>query len=540
MPDNAILSLWGFEIKRSKKPKNEDENQKSIVPPVDEDGGAGYSTVSGSRFGHYLNIGDTDTQNTAALIRQYRGAAAHPEVDDAIENIISQAISTNENEKSVKIVTDNVKSSTGVKKKIAEEFDEILNMLKFEEYGYDIFRRWYVDGKLFHHLVVKEGSESQGIQEIRPIDAAKIHKIREVEEKIDPKTGVKLIDKVVEYFVFQEKIGNAQSTVRLTPDSISYITSGLLNEERNAVVSYLHKAMKPINQLRMLEDSLVIYRLARAPERRIFYIDVGNLPKQKAEEYMKNIMTKYRNKIVYDSTTGDLKDDRKHMSMLEDFWLPRREGGRGTEITTLPGGENLSQIDDIIYFQRRLFKSLNVPVSRIDTEGAGPFQFGRSTEISREEVQFQKFIDRLRRRFSNLFLGILKKQLILKNIITEEDWEELSQALIVDFSRDNFFSEMKDIEIMRERVETLERMRELVGVYYSKEWVMKNILKMDDSEIKSEKKKIEKERAEAPPEEGMDGGGFGMEPEPRTGAVGAGGAEFAGNGGGATPNDMNG
>ena len=375
---------------------------------------------------------------------------------------------------------------------MTEEFDNICGMLNFNELGHDIYRSWYVDGRLVHHLVVNEGNMKAGIQEIRPIDATKIRKVKEVKYKKDNKTGAKVVDKTDEFYVFQEK-NQTQSAVKLTPDSVSYVTSGLTDPSRKSVVSYLHKAIKPINQLRMMEDSLVIYRLARAPERRIFYIDVGNLPANKAEQHMKEIQTRYRNKLVYDASTGNLKDDRKHMSMLEDFWLPRREGGRGTEISTLPGGDNLGQIDDIVYFQKRLYRALNVPINRLEQESQ--FSLGRSTEISRDEVKFQKFIDRLRKRFSTMFTNILKKQLILKGIITPEDWQSWRNDIQIDFIRDNHFTELKDSELLRERLSTLDQLSQYVGEYFSREWVMKNVMMMSEEDIETMKDQVEAENA---------------------------------------------
>jgi len=490
----AILKLFGLEIRRSKKEEEKEKNLKSFVPPEDE-GDPVVTQASGAHFAHLYNPDGTESQSNANLIRRYRGAAAHPEVDDAIENIVSEAIVTGETEAPLSLVLDDAEISDSIKKKITEEFKQILRMLNFSETGYDIFKRWYIDGKLYHHLVVQEGKEKEGIQEIRPIDAAKIYKHRQAKEKIDPKTGAKIIEGIQEFFVYEEQVGNSQTTLRLTPDSISYVASGILSEDKKKVVSHLHKALKPLNQLRMMEDSLVIYRMARAPERRIFYIDVGNMPRGKAEEYLRNVMSRYRNKIVYDATTGDLKDDRKHMSLLEDFWLPRKEGNRGTEISTLPGGENLGQIEDVLYFQKRLFKSLNVPVGRLESE-TSQFTFGRSTEISREEVQFQKFIDRLRTKFSRLFFDILRKQLLLKQIVTEEDWDSIRQDMYIDYPRDNFFAEMKNAEIMRERAETIDRMRDLIGVYFSREWVMKEVLRMSEEEIKEMKKQLEQEKKE--------------------------------------------
>ena len=391
MADEKGFRLFGFEIKRSEK--EDPKKLPSIVPPRDDDG-AGYATASGSHFGQYINL-DDDSKDNNQLILKYRGVAMHPEVDAAIEDIVNESIVASENKQSVDINMDNLEVSDKIKKTIKEEFDIIIGMLDFNELGHDVFRRFYVDGRLYHHLVVNESNLKAGIQEIRPIDASKIRKIKQVKKKKDPQTGASLIEKVDEYYIFQDNPGqrNANSGVKLSLDSVNYITSGLLDEKRKKVLSYLHKALKPINQLRMMEDALVIYRLARAPERRMFYIDVGNLPRGKAEQYMKDIMARYRNKLVYDAKTGEIKDDRKHMSMLEDFWLPRREGGRGTEITNLPGGQNLGEIEDILYFQKKLYRSLNVPINRLEQEAQ--FSLGRSTEISRDELKFQKFIDRL-------------------------------------------------------------------------------------------------------------------------------------------------
>lgn len=487
----GITKLFGFEIKKIQQQKDEKEKLPSIVPPIDEEG-SGYSSTPAGYYGQVLNIDGNEFKNNAQLINQYRGVAMHPEVDDAIENILNEVISSSEDESVVELILDKVKLSDGIKKKITDEFEGIVSMLEFNKFGYDIFRRWYIEGRMYHHLVVDKNREKDGIVDIRPIDSTKIRKVKEILYGKDPSTGAKIVTGVNEYFLYQEKPGSDNTGLKLTQDSISYVTSGLLDGSKKRVISYLHKALKVINQLRMMEDSLVIYRLARAPERRIFYIDTGNLPKGKAEEYVRNIMSKYRNKIVYDAETGAIKDDRKHMSMLEDFWLPRREGGRGTEISTLPGGENLGQIDDIVYFQRKLYRSLNVPISRMDTEQT-PFNLGRSNEISRDELKFQKFIDRLRLRFSQLFLEILKRQLILKNIITEEDWEEIKNDIVVNYIRDNYFSELKETEILRERLQSLEQMDVFVGKYFSKEWVMKNILKFSDDDIKDMQKQMDEE-----------------------------------------------
>jgi hypothetical protein len=506
MAEESGLRLFGFEIKRAKD-KNA-EKMQSIVPPVDQDG-AGYVTAAGAHYGTYVNLGEGDhAKDNMHNIRQYRAVATHPEVDAAIEDIVNESIVANENESPVTLILDHVDGvSDQLKKSMTEEFDAICSMLQFGELGHDIFRRWYIDGRIYHHLVVDEKNLKAGIQEIRPIDATKIRKVKEVTKKKDPATGATLIEKVNEFYIYQEKPGGMNQGIKLSNDSVSYVTSGLLDVDRKRVVSHLHKALKPINQLRMMEDSLVIYRLSRAPERRIFYIDVGNLPRGKAETYMKDIMARYRNKLVYDADTGKIRDDRKHMSMLEDFWLPRREGGRGTEISTLPGGENLGQIDDIIYFQKRLYRSLNVPINRLEQEAQ--FSLGRSTEINRDEVKFQKFIDRLRKRFSMLFTEILKKQLIMKAIITEEDWKQWQPDIVVDYVRDNHFSELKDAELLQNRLQTLDTMQQYVGEFFSKEYVMKNVLQLDDDGIEDMKKQIEQEKSagEIPDDEQGDDDG---------------------------------
>jgi len=501
MSDNTAggqgITIWGWEIRRAKKDKAQ-EKRPSIVPPIDEDGSGYATTASGSHFSQYLNIDGKEAKDNIQLIRQYRGVSMHPEVDDAIENISNEAISSNNEKCAVEINLDETDQSENIKNKITEEFDNIVHMMRFGDNGHDIFRRWYIDGRIYHHLVIEKGKEKNGIVEIRPIDSTKIRKMKEIKYKKDKDTQVKIVDKVIEYFIYQEKPGVANSGTRMTQDSISYVTSGLLDAHRKKIVSHLHKALKAINQLRMMEDSLVIYRLARAPERRIFYIDVGSLPRGKAEQYLKDMMSRYRNKIVYDAETGSIKDDRKHMSMLEDFWLPRREGGRGTEISTLPGGENLGQIDDIVYFQRRLYRSLNVPIGRLDDENSSPFGIGRPSEITRDELKFQKFIDRLRNRFSKLFLDILKKQLVLKQVIQEEEWDDFADKININFIRDTYFSELKESEILRERVQTLNLIDDYVGRYFSKDWVLKNVLRFNDEEIKNLQKEKDKEKSEDP------------------------------------------
>ena len=496
--DNRSFKLFGFEIKRASK---ESEKLQSIVPQRDDDG-AGYASAGAGHFGQYVNIDGDDSKDNYQMIMKYRGVSMHPEVDAAIEDIVNESVVHGEMEQPVDVNMDQLQQPDKIKKTIKEEFDNIVAMLNFNEMGHDIFRRWYIDGRLYHHLVVDEKNLKSGIQEIRPIDASRMRKIKQVKKKKDQETGANLVVKTDEYYIYQEKPGQTNSGIKLSMDSVSYITSGMLDETRKKVISFLHKALKPINQLRMMEDSLVIYRLARAPERRIFYVDVGNLPSGKAEEYMKSIMARYRNKLVYDAKTGQIRDDRKHMSMLEDFWMPRREGGRGTEVTSLPGGENLGQIDDILYFQRRLYRALNVPINRLEPEAQ--FNLGRATEISRDELKFQKFIDRLRSRFSHLFYGILKTQLILKGIITEEDWDKIKNDLQVDYVRDNHFKELKDAEIMRERIQTLDQMANYIGDYFSKEWVMKNILMFSDEDIEKMAGQAAEEEPNEEPNQGED------------------------------------
>ena len=516
------FKLFGFEIKRSAADKKAAEPLKaaSVVPPTDDDG-AGYVTSPQYHYGLHMDIySDLQAKDQNDLIKKYRTAAAHPEVDMAIEEIVNETIvQPQDDEKIVSVDLKQVKVSASVKKKVDEEFDKILNMMTFNERAHDMFRNWYVDGRLYHHLVVDTANLKQGIQEIRYIDSMKIRKVRHVKKSDKNEQGINLVQKVEEFFIFNDKGADDKksqfqsqpstkgSAVKLSNDSVSYVTSGLLDEQKKKVVSHLHKAMRPINQLRMMEDALIIYRLARAPERRIFYVDTGNLPKGKAESYLNSLMTKYRNKLVYDQATGELRDSRKHMTMLDDFWLPRREGGRGTEVTTLPGGQNLGEIDDIRYFQRKVYQALNVPVSRLEQEQA--YSLGRATEITREEIKFQKFVSRLRLRFGKLFTGILKQQLVLKGIITEADWVELFHNRIrVDFYKDNHYAEMKDAEVLQGRFNLMDQAAQYIGEYLSKEWVLSNILRMDESEQEEVFKQMqdEIESGEVDPDDHESGG----------------------------------
>lgn len=459
---------------------------------MDEDEGIGNVINAGGHFGQYVDINGDQTKSEKELILKYRDISQHTECDAAVEDIVNEAIVSDDDSSPVSLIMNDLDQPDRIKKMINEEFEHVISMLNMNWYGHDIFRRWYVDGRLYYHKIIDEANPKNGLIELRSIDPTKIRKVRELKKEKDPKTGAEIIIGSTEYFIFQnESLGSKAQGLKIAKDAVTYVTSGLLDPSRKKILSHLHKALKPVNQLRMMEDSLVIYRLARAPERRIFYIDVGNLPKGKAEEYLRNIMAKYRNKMVYDAETGDMKDDKKHMSMLEDFWLPRREGGRGTEISTLPGGENLGQIDDIEYFRRKLYKSLNVPSGRLEQEQQ--FNLGRSTEISRDELKFQKFINRLRKKFSALFIDILKTQLILKGVVTNEEWEDIRSDISVDFLKDNHFSELKDAELLRERLGTLREIDEYAGRYYSVEWIRKNVLMQNDEDIEDIIKQIDAE-----------------------------------------------
>jgi len=500
-----VARLFGFSI---------DDNDKlspstvSPVPPSNEDGVDHYLT-SGF-FGSYVDI-EGVYRTEFDLIKRYREMALHPEVDSAIEDIVNEAIVSDTNDTPVQIDLDNLNASDGIKKKIRQEFKHILDLLDFDKKSHEIYRNWYVDGRLFYHKVIDLKNPTEGIQELRYIDAMKIRYVRQV-KKTDNSNGIALntnrfntaeyeFPETEEYFSYNPKLtfptgtgglsSGSNKGIKIAKDSIAYCTSGLVDRNKGTTLSYLHKAIKALNQLRMIEDSLVIYRLSRAPERRIFYIDVGNLPKVKAEQYLRDVMMRYRNKLVYDASTGEIRDDKKFMSMLEDFWLPRREGGRGTEITTLPGGQNLGEITDIEYFKKKLYRSLNVPPSRMDGEGG--FNLGRSSEILRDELKFTKFVGRLRKRFSNMFSDMLKTQLILKNIITPEDWEKMSEHIQYDFLYDNHFSELKDAELMNERLGMVATAEPYVGKYFSQDYVRRKILRQTDQEILEQDILIKKE-----------------------------------------------
>ena len=495
------MELFGFEIKRADQ-KEKDQLQ-AIVPQTHEDGATEVSTnaagVYGGTYGTYVDI-EGRAKDEADLVTKYREMALQPECDFAIEDIINDAIIMDDNVYPVELVLDETDLPNRVKKLVREEFDRILYTLDFGNKGYEIFRRWYVDGRLYYQIVIDEKSVRDGIKELRYIDPRKIKKIRKQNKKKDPKSGATLYGKVEEFYYYNPKgMVNQDKGVRIAKDSICHVTSGLIDPMNKLTLGHLHKAIKPMNQLRMLEDATVIYRLSRAPERRIFYIDVGNLPKAKAEQYLRDMMVKHKNKLVYDANTGEVRDDRRHMTMLEDFWLPRREGGRGTEITTLPGGQNLGELDDVLYFQKKLYKALNVPVSRLEAEVN--FNIGRSTEISRDELKFQKFINRIRNKFAVLFDNLLEVQLVLRGIMTKAEWEQARNSITYNFVNDNHFEELKESEIMAERLRILGEVDPLVGKYFSLAWVRKNVLRMTEEEIDVMQREIDMESDENDEEE---------------------------------------
>ena len=494
-----MARLFGFSIEDTDKTP---PGVVSPVPPNKNDGNESY--ISSGFFGSYVDI-EGVYRNENELIRRYRSMALYPECDSAIEDIVNEAIVADSNDSPVSIELSNLNASDGIKKKIRDEFRYILELLDFDKKAHEIFRNWYIYGRLYYNKVIDQKNPSEGIQELRYIDSAKMKYIRQVKkqnnngitarpEKDNP--SAYNFPELEEYFIYtpggnNQYGGGPTKGIKMTRDSITYCTSGLVDRNKGSTLSWLHKAIKPLNQLMMIEDSLVIYRLSRAPERRIFYIDVGNLPKMKAEQYLRDVMQRYRNKLVYDANTGEIRDDKKFMSMMEDFWLPRREGGRGTEITTLPGGQNLGEITDINYFQKKLYRSLNVPETRL--QGEGGFSLGRSSEILRDEVKFSKFVGRMRKRFSEMFSDMLRTQLILKNIITPEDWEYMNDHIQYDFLYDNHFSELKDAELLRERLTLAEQTMQYVGKYYSNDYVRRHVLRQTDEEIIEQDELIEKE-----------------------------------------------
>ena len=486
-----MAELFGFSITRAKK---QDDPKQSFTTTQADDGTQ--TIAAGGYLGQYLDMEGT-AKSEADLIRRYREIALHPECDMAIEDIVNEAVVANEMKDAVRVNVDGLPYGKEVRRKIEDEFKEVLKLLNFSTKGHDIFRRWYVDGRIYYHKIIDRNAPVKGITELKYIDPRKVKKIREIRKKRPEGSGpnmLSVVDEYVEYYLYNEKGVSGTTTgtgIKIAPDTIAFCASGLIDQNKNIVLSYLHKAIKPVNQLRMIEDATVIYRIARAPERRIFKIDVGNLPKVKAEQYLRDVMARYRNKLVYDASTGEIRDDRNYMSMLEDFWLPSREGGRGTDISTLPGGQNLGELADIEYFRSKLYRSLNVPVSRL--EGSTGFNLGRASEITRDELKFTKFVQRLRKKFTELFNDLLRTQLILKGIINEDDWFNVRDTLNYDFIQDGHFAELKNTEMARERLQLANEMRDYIGKFYSLRYVRKNVLKQNEKEIEDMDNQIKQE-----------------------------------------------
>ena len=488
-----MFQLFGYSLERAKKGQN---NGPSFVRKESDD--AATPVAGGGYFGTAIDL-DGSYKDESDLIRRYREMSIHPECDRAVDDVVNEAIAGERDDSPVDVDLANLDVSAGIRRKIRDEFHNVLRLLDFDKKAYDIFRRWYIDGKLYYHKVIDTKNPRRGITELRYIDPRKIRKVIEFEAKkdrqfVDPRTMESLTaPRSAEYYVYNQKglRGLETTGIKIASDAIAFCHSGLKDMNKNVIMSHLHKAIKALNQLRMIEDSLVIYRLSRAPERRIFYIDVGNLPKQKAEQYLREVMSRYRNKLVYNADTGEIRDDRKFMSMLEDFWLPRREGGRGTEITTLPGGQNLGELEDVKYFQKKLYRALNVPESRLESDST--FNLGRAAEITRDEVKFQKFVTRLRKKFSELFHDLLKTQLVLKGIISIEEWDDMSEHIQYDFIADNYFSELKDQEILNERMNLVTTMDPFAGRYFSLDYIRRKVLRQSDAEIKEIDKQMEGE-----------------------------------------------
>ena len=494
------IKLFGFTLGKKDVVVQQPSDQPSFTLPNEAMDDGAVTITQNAHYGTYVDL-EGSVRNEIELISRYREMANHSELEMAIDDIVNEAITHDNSGKTVDIRLDNLQQPESIKKKIRDEFNNVLRMLNFNNLADDLFKRWYIDGRIYYHVVVDESRPKEGIKELRYIDPRKIRKVREVQKDKDPKTGALIIKSIGEYYVYTDKGTTTQnyttsvnSGLRIAPESIININSGLMDAKNTFVISYLHKAIKPLNQLRMIEDAIVIYRLSRAPERRIFYIDVGNLPKGKAEQYLRDVMVKYRNKMVYDASTGELRDDRKHMSMLEDFWLPRREGGKGTEITTLPAGQNLGELEDVKYFRNKLLQSLNVPISRLEPQQGGMIGLGRSTEVTRDEVKFGKFITRLRNKFSQVFDNALKIQLVLKGICSLEEWQDFQEQIYYDYLKDNNFTELRDAELLRERIALLNTVDPYIGRYYSTDWVKKNILQMSSEQIEQMEKEIEEEQ----------------------------------------------
>jgi hypothetical protein len=487
--------LYGFELgtdKAATKNQNTvDLKQKSFALPQNEDGAV---TVAGAGYyGTYVDL-DGTFRNETQLITKYREMAIQPEMEGAIDQIVNDAIVHEDDGTSVEIVCDNLQVHPSIKKKIEEEFDHVLKLLNFGNMGHEVFRRWYIDGRLFYHVVIDDTNRDKGIIELKYVDPRRIRKIREIQKTRDPQTGIEIIKKAIEYYLYNERglVGAGTNLgSKIAVDSIININSGIMDPKQTMVLSYLHKAIKPLNNLRMMEDATVIYRLSRAPERRIFYIDVGNMPTIKADQYVRDIMVKYRNKLVYNSDTGEIKDDRKHLSMLEDFWLPRREGSKGTEISTLEGARNLGELEDVKYFEKKLFKALNLPLSRLEPNQG--FSLGRTTEITRDELNFNKFIIRLRNKFASLFDELLRTQLLLKRVCTEEEWKEMREDIYYDFKKDNNFDELKEADLLSIRLDILTKMDPFVGKYFSIQWVRKHLLQQTDEDMEEQNAQMQEE-----------------------------------------------
>ena len=498
------IKLFGFTFGQKDVVRVENPQQSSFALPTEamEDGAV--TITQNAHYGTYIDL-EGSIRNELELITRYREMANHPELEMAIDEIVNEAITQDNDGTCVDINMDKLKQPESIKKKIKEEFDNVLRMMNFNNLSSDLFKRWYIDGRIYYHVVVDKTNPKEGIQELRYIDPRKIRKVREIQKERDPQTGAMIIKSIAEYYVYNDRGTTTQNYtaqvstgLRIAPEAVLNTNSGLMDAKNTFVISYLHKAIKPLNQLRMIEDAVVIYRISRAPERRIFYIDVGNLPKGKAEQYLRDIMVKYRNKMVYDAETGQLRDDRKHMSMLEDFWLPRREGGKGTEITTLPAGQNLGEMEDVKYFRNKLLNALNVPISRLEPQGGGLIGVGRSTEVTRDEVKFMKFIGRLRNKFTQLFDDALRVQLVLKNICTQDEWDEFKEYIYYDFRKDNNFTELSEVELTRERLNLLTLVDPFVGRYYSQQWIKKNVLRFTDEEIKQMDKELQDESENLP------------------------------------------
>jgi len=489
------FSLFGFTISRQEEEENK-ATQQSFSPPPSDDGAL--TITSAAYYGTYVDL-DGTAKNEVELISRYREMAMQPEIESAIDDIVNEAICQDDDGKNIQIILDDLEVPDKIKKAIKAEFHQILRMLNYTNMAQDIFRRYYIDGKLYYHIIVDKENPAAGIKELRYVDPRKMRKIREIKKQKDERTGVEVMNVVNEYYIYNDKVTTGSSTnygpvgTRITTDSVVSVVSGLMDSRRAVVLSYLHKAIKPLNQLRMIEDATVIYRISRAPERRIFYIDVGNLPKLKAEQYLRDIMVKYKNKLVYDANTGEVRDDRKFLSMMEDFWLPRREGGKGTEITTLPGGQNLGELEDVKYFEKKLYKSLNVPVSRLDPNQSG-FSLGRVGEITRDELKFAKFVARMRNKFSDLFHQALRVQLVLKGICTADEWEQFKEHVHYNFIKDNNFTELKEAELMTQRLQLLASVDPYTGRYFSQAWIQRNVLRLNDDEIKIMQGEIEEEK----------------------------------------------